>query len=253
MTTKEFYIDKDGFKLFSKLDLPDNSGEKMPLLILIHGLTGQMDEPQLEGVRDVANACSMACLRVDMYGHGKSDGDFSNHNVLEWVCEIIYIIDYARNLDFVTDIFLAGHSQGGLAVILAAAIKADQIKALIPISPATNIVYDCIEGVFFNNRFDVDSIPDRISFWDGFEVKGNYIRTARAIDVDKAIAAYQGPVFIVHGTMDESVDVSYGIEVAKKYKNSKLKLIEGDSHCYDYHLEDMIQAVGEFFKEILEK
>ena len=250
MITKEFFIDKDGFKLHAKLDTPENAKAKLPILVLIHGLTGQMDEAHLEGVRGAAIANEMACLRVDMYGHGKSDGVFINHNLLEWVSEIIYVIDYARGLEFVSDIYLAGHSQGGLAVILAAALKADQIKALIPISPAINIVYNSIDGNFFGSEFDKDNIPEMVCFWDGFEIKGNYFRVARTIKVDEAIAAYKGPVLIVHGTADDTVDVAYGREVAEKYSNATLRLIEGDTHCFDYHLDEMVQVVKEFLGEM---
>lgn len=249
MITKEFYIDKDGFKLFAKLDTADNSSGKMPLFILIHGLTGQMDEAQLEGARDVAIANGMACLRVDMYGHGKSDGKFENHNLLEWVSEIIYVIDYARELDFVTDIYLAGHSQGGLAAILAAALKSDQIKSLVLMSPAINIVYSSKNGDFFGTKFDKNNLPETVHFRDGYEIKGNYFRVARSINVDEAIAAYKGPVLVVHGTADDAVDVIYGKEVAEKYVDATLKLIEGDTHCFDYHLDEMVQAVDTFLKE----
>ena len=250
MQNRDYFIDKDGFKLHSKLEFPKDVTGKMPLLILIHGLTGQMDEAQLEGVRDAAFATGIACLRVDMYGHGKSDGDFSNHNVMEWICEILYVIDYARSLDFVTDIYLSGHSQGGLSVILAAGMKADQIKALIPISPAINIVSESINGEFFGTKFNKDNLPETVHFWDEFEIKANYFRVAKTLHVDEAIEAYDGPVLVVHGTSDESVPVSFGIEVAEKYKNSTLALIEGDSHCFDYHLDEMVKAVTEFLTKI---
>ena len=250
MLTKEFYIDKDGFKLFAKLDMPLDASKKMPVLVLIHGLTGQMDEAQLEGIRDAANESGIACLRVDMYGHGKSDGDFANHNLLEWVSEILYIIDYVRGLDFVTDVYLSGHSQGGLAAILAAELKSDQIKALVLVSPAINIVYDIKNGHFFDAKYELGDIPESLHFWESFDLKGNYLRIAKGIDVDKAISAYKGSVFVVHGTKDDAVNVSYGIEVADKYKNSTLKLIEGDSHCFDYHLDEMVGAVKDFFKTL---
>ena len=246
MTSRDFFIDKDGFKLYAKLDVPKNASKKSPILILIHGLTGQMDEAQLEGVRDAANARGISCLRVDMYGHGKSDGDFANHNLLEWVSEILYVIDYVRELDFVTDIYLSGHSQGGLAAILAAALKADQIKALVLISPAINIVYDIKQGRFFDARFDANSIPESVHFWDDFDIKGNYFRIAKNINIDEAINAYDGPVLVVHGTNDEAVDVACGIKTAEKYSNSTLRLIDGDSHCFDYHLDEMVKAVKEF-------
>ena len=67
--------------------------------------------------------------------------------------------------------------------------------------------------------------------------------------MEKVFAAYDGPVLVVHGTSDEAVDVACGIEATDKYKNSTLKLIEGDSHCFDYHLDKMVQAVREYIYE----
>ena len=42
----EFYIQDDGIRLHAKLDMPENmpaEGGKCPLVILIHGFTGQME------------------------------------------------------------------------------------------------------------------------------------------------------------------------------------------------------------------
>ena len=49
------------------------------------------------------------------------------------------VIDYALKLPFVTDLYLLGHSQGGLTAVLAAALKHEKIKALVPMSPALMI------------------------------------------------------------------------------------------------------------------
>ena len=43
--------------------------------------------------------------------------------------------------------------------------------------------------------------------------------------------------------IDESVPVSCSIEAQKAYKNASLSVIKGDTHCYDFHLEDVVSAV----------
>ena len=50
-------------------------------------------------------------------------------------------------------------------------------------------------------------------------------------------------VLLVHGDKDEAVPVSYSIEAQKSYKNATLTMINGDTPCYDYHLEDAVAAV----------
>jgi len=129
------YITDDGIRLNAKLDRPDSRG-KCPIVIIIHGFTGNMEEPHIVAVSRMFNELGLATLRVEMYGHGGSDGEFHNHTLFKWMTNAMTVIDYARSLDFVTDIYLCGHSQGGLTVTLAAALKHDQIKAIIPMSPA---------------------------------------------------------------------------------------------------------------------
>ena len=123
------YIDCDGIKLNAYLDMPKNNPEKCPLCIIIHGFTGHSEERHIVAVQEALNEIGVATLRADMYGHGKSDGKFEDHTLFKWLTNILAVVDYAKNLDFVTDIYMAGHSQGGLSVMLAAAMERDIIKA----------------------------------------------------------------------------------------------------------------------------
>lgn len=254
LKNKEFYIDKDGHKIHAKLDFPKQLKEKMPLLILAHGLTGHMEERHILGAKDAANNAGVAVLRVELYGHGKTDGKFCNHNLYEWLTELLYVIDFARDLPFVTKLFLAGHSQGGLAVILAAGMKADYIDGLIPISPATIIRDYCRDGSLFGWEFDVNNIPRRVDLWPGLDkdhdhVTDNYIRIAKNLPVEDMIDAYQGPVILIHGDNDLSVPYQCSVDANNRYKNSELVTVHGDDHCFNSHLEDMKSAISLFLGE----
>ena len=248
---KEFYIDKDGFKIHAKLDFPEmtETPEKLPVVILVHGFTGNMEEKHIVAVAKAARQADMATLRVEMYGHGKSDGTFENHNILDWISIMLYVIDYARKLPFAGDIYLCGHSQGGLLTILAGALKADQLKAIIPLSAAISIRDDCRGGIVFGKGFDLAHIPDGVTIPGGKVVSGNYIRTASVLPVEAAIDAFTKPVLLIHGTADDTVPVTCSMQAARRYRNAKLVLVPDDTHCYDHHLEIVTQAVTEFLKE----
>ena len=194
------------------------------------------------------NEIGFATLRVDMYGHGHSDGAFKDHTLYKWLTNDLTVLDYARGLDFVTDIYLCGYSQGGLTVMLAAALKHDCIKGLIPMSPACMIPELARKGELLGLKFDPDHVPDVLESWDR-ELDGNYARVAQTIHVEEAIARYNGPTLIVHGDADEAVPVEYGIEAAKAYSNAKLVLIPGDTHCYDHHLDQVTDAVRAWLLE----
>ncbi len=244
------YIIDDGIKLNAKLDMPEQGAEKCPLCIVIHGFTGHIEENHIVAVAKGLNQIGVATLRVDMFGHGNSDGEFREHNLYKWLNNILAVVDYAKKLEFVTDIYICGHSQGGLVVTLAAAMERDTIKALIPLSPAYVIIEGAKQGMLLGQPFDPEHIPDELVSWDGLTLNGNYIRVAQTINLDEAIEKFQGPVFIVHGDADETVPVQYAIDASKKFKNCKLELIKDDSHCYDNHLDLMVEAVKNFVNEI---
>ncbi len=246
---REFYIDNDGIRLHAKLDMPegvtDHSAGKYPLVIVIHGLTGHMEERHIVAVSQSMNSAGFATLRAEMYGHGKSGGSFEDHTLYKWVTNALAVVDYAKKLDFVSDLYLCGHSQGGLLTMLVGGMKPDDLKAIIPLSPAWMIPDYARRGNLVGIDFDPKHIPGTLRNAQ-MAINGNYIRVAQTIHVEDEIARYERPVLIVQGDADEAVPLEYAKKAAELYANAKLILIPGDTHCFDSHLEMMTDAVKEF-------
>ena len=244
------YIMDDGIRLHIKLDMPrkmpENAPAKCPLVIVIHGFTGHMEEEHILAVSGMLNENGFATLRADMYGHGGSGGEFKNHTIFKWMTNAMTLVDYARSLDFVTDIYLCGHSQGGLLVMLTAALERDVIKGVIPLSPGVCIPDDARKGCVLGSVFDPEHIPEEVSSPDGWTLSGNYFRCVQSIHVEEAIDRYTGPVLIVHGDADETIPVQCAIDAAARYRNAELVITKGDTHCYDYHLDEVVEAVREW-------
>ncbi len=244
---KEFYIDCDGIRLHAKLDRPEGI-EKGPLCILIHGFTGHMEEDHIIGAQKAMNEAGVMVLRVEMYGHGGSDGEFKDHTLYKWVTNALSVVRYAKSLDFVTDLYLCGHSQGGLLTMLVGGLCADDFKAIIHLSPAWMIPEKAREGSLLGVSFDPVHIPEVLDAW-GRDLSGDYIRVAQAIHVEDEIARYTGPVLVIHGSEDDAVPYFYGQKAAELYKNARLVTIQGVDHCYTKHLSEMTGALRDFFKE----
>ena len=243
------YIIDDGIRLNAILDRPENSPEKQPLLLIIHGFTGHVMERHIIAFAEAANDLGIATLRVDMYGHGSSDGQFEDHTLYKWLTNALTVIDYARTLPFVSDLYVGGHSQGGLTTMLVGAMKQDVLSGILPLSPAWMIPEYARKGELLGQTFDPDHIPEVLPAWGDRGLGGNYVRVAQTIHVEEAIDRYTGPVLIVHGDHDEAVPVEYGIRAAERYQDCKLVLIPGDTHCYDHHLDMVLDAVRDWMKE----
>jgi len=250
MNSEQLVFECDGIRLRAKLDQPAGAEGKLPLVIILHGLTGNMDEVHIRAVAQAANEAGYAALRVDQYGHGTSEGAFEDHNMLLWMSGAMRIIDEVRRWDWVTDIILCGHSQGGLNTMMVGGMMADRLKALIPLSPATNIAYGVREGQLLGYRFDPENMPESITLMGGERLNSDYLRAARMLDVEYAIRCFTKPVCVIHGTDDLAVPYPYGVELANAYAQGRLVTIEGDDHCYNHHLTAVTAAVKEFLNEI---
>ena len=245
---EEFYINSDGIKLHSKLDRPEGitSG---PLCFLVHGFTGHMEEPHILAARDGLLRAGVAVLRVEMYGHGGSDGKFSDHTLYKWVTNALDVVKYARTLDSVTDLYMCGHSQGGMLTILIGGMCADDIKTIIPMSPAWMIPDDAKRGSILGNEFDPDHIPDKLVSAD-WELGGDYIRVAQTIHVEDEIARFRGPVALIHGDMDDVAPYSYAEKAAGMYSNAKLIPIHGADHCFNGFINELEEAVYSYASSV---
>lgn len=245
---QEFFIPCDGIKLHAKLDKPEGLA-KCPLAIVIHGFTGHMEERHIVAVSQAMNQVGVATLRVEMYGHGQSEGKFEDHTLYKWVTGALAVVDYAKTLDFVTGLYLCGHSQGGLLTMLVGGMKRDDFKAIIPLSPAWMIPDGARQGTLLGQGFDPEHIPDMLEAGP-LRLNGNYIRVAQTIHVEDEIQRYTGPVLIVQGDADEAVPLSYAQRAAELYANARLVVVPGDTHCFDHHLEIMTEAVKDFLTKL---
>lgn len=245
---KEFFLDPEGESIHVKLEFPEDIAEGTPLVLISHGLTGHMEERHIQAAARAAREAGYATLRAEFYGHGKSGGFFERHTVPRWVLQLMEVIDYARSLPWTGDLYLMGHSQGGLSVLLAGALKADQLKGLLLLSPALSIPDDARKGDVFGNRFDPVHVPDRVPIGEGRMLGGNYFRTAQVLPVEEALRSYPGPVLLVHGEADETIPVAYAKWAAEKCRQAKLVLVPDDDHCYNRHLDLVTEAVRSFLE-----
>ena len=264
MENKEFYLEHDGIKLHCKLDFPPEteyaksaaacvSGDavpepegRLPLVILVHGFTGHMEEPHLVGLTQAMTARGYAVLRVELYGHGGSGGSFHDHSIWKWVSEVNDVIRWAGKLDFVKELYVIGHSAGGLTAMISGAMMEDRLKALVLLAPALNCCEDISRGILLWCTFDPEHLPDELDFGNGNILGDEFLRTVRLLPVEQAMASFTKPVLVVHADTDARVPLECGIRIAEKYQNGTLAVIYGGDHDFNIQLDEMIEAVLEF-------
>ena len=238
------YIDDDGILLSAVLEKAEKpeGAERRPLVILLHGFTSSKDRPHNLLAAAAMREAGCDTLRFDLYGHGESGGEFRKHTLYRWISNTMAVIDYVRGLGY-TELYLSGHSQGGLAAALTAGMEADRIRGLILRAPAFMIPECARTGNMLGTEFDPDHIPDSVPTIKNLELDGNYIRVAQMIRAEDAADRFRNPVLILHGSEDDLVPPADSRRMAERYQNCELAVIAGETHHFDRNPERMREII----------
>ena len=221
----------DGHELYGELLRPKNINGKLPTIICSHGFNGSCR--YFSGY--VGKCLAMAGFAVycfDFYGgsvHGKSGGSMTEMSVFTERDQLHDVIEFMKKQDFVdTDrLFLFGESMGGFVTAMTAAWHTEDVKAIVLYYPAFSMLDDIRK-----HYPTLDEMPEII---DVLGKKVGKVHYEKLYDFDAYAEAscYTGPVLIVHGDADRTVDVSYGRKAADCYKNACFKVLPGQDHGFN--------------------
>ncbi len=226
-------IQRDGLTLVGDREEP--FGEIYDMAILMHGFTANRNTALLRQIADNLRDENVASVRFDFNGHGESDGKFENMTVPNEIEDGKAILDYVRTDPHVRNIFLIGHSQGGVVASMLAGLYPDLIKKLVLMAPAASLKDDALKGNTQGALYNPDHVPDLVPLVGnkmGKKLGGFYIRTAQVLPIYEVSQRYSGPVSIIVGSKDKVVDPKYSKKYDEVYSNSQLHVIENGDHSF---------------------
>lgn len=231
-TRQDFYLQGDHGRLAATLQKPAlAAGQRCPLVVLMHGFSGNKENPMFWYMADSLQAHGVASLRFDFNGHGKSEGKFTDMTVPNEIQDARQVISYALSQPWVDGVMLAGHSQGGVVASMTAGLLGDdQIRRVVLLAPAAVLRDDAIRGSTMGASYDPLSPPDSVKLYGGLHLGRRYIETAFSLPIYETAARYQGPALIIHGTGDRVVPYTYGERYHSIWKNSRIEILPGYDH-----------------------
>ena len=237
---------KQGRKFLSDVYTPE-SAEKLPLVIFVHGYKGFKDwgawnlmaeKFAKAGFLFVSFNFSMNGIGVENPSEFTDVEAFSENNYTQELHDLEIVIDYFSRLENVDTqrISLIGHSRGGGICILKAA-EDTRISSLITMGSVDSmnrfVTGEKLEdwkksGIYetYNSRTK-QQMPHKIQFLN------DYLENKERLNVEKAAKSLKIPTLIIHGSNDESVEVSSAINLNSWIENSKLLLIENTGHTFN--------------------
>jgi len=252
METKTNFKNSKGDNLVGILTLL-NEDKNSPIVIVCHGFSSNK-EGSAHKVSTALNKEGLNTFRFDFWGHGESDGNFSDITISEGVDDILSAIKHLSQNNY-SNIGLLGTSYGGACAIMASS-KTDKLKALGLRSPVAD----------YFERAKMIMSSKEIAEWQnkgyqvytnskGIELKLNYsfyddFQNNKGFDVASSIKI---PTCIVHGDKDERVPLVLSEKLSKLIPNNELHIIPGADHRYtDVVLDDQaISYLAKFFAKAM--
>ena len=244
--TQEWYVQRDGNRIYGILYLPQNAQDKLPAVIFSHGFGGNYQVGAQYAQALAERGYVVYCFDFCGGSPGsRSDGSTLEMSIFTEQADLEAVIDGIRELEYVDDenLFLMGSSQGGAVSAITAAAHPDEIRGMVLLYPAFVLV-DRANELFQS----AEEIPDTYYFmW--MNVGRAYFEPLLDYDIYEAIAPYEADVLLIHGDADGIVPLSYSERALEVYRSARLEVIPDAGH--GFYGQDARQA-QEYILDYLE-
>ncbi len=245
-------IDGDHGKLQAVIQKPDlKPGQQCPMVVFCHGFGGTKEGPLFELITDSLQKHGIASIRFDFNGHGESEGKFEDMTVPNEINDAKKVIEYVRDLRYVSKVALVGHSQGGVVASMTAGELGSDISAVVLMAPAAVLRDDAIRGSTFGKQYNPLDPPEYVELWGPQRLGRNYIKTAFSLPIYETAANYHGPALIIHGNGDRIVPYTYGLRFHQQWKGSEYVLQEYFDHGFSQNIYRTTDIVSDFLLRTL--
>ena len=247
---KRIELTRAGLTLQGMLTRPHDG--PCPLVLMLHGFGACMDASGglFQDISDRLIAAGFATLRLDFNGHGQSEGNFTEMTPYNEIEDAAAFLRYARSLDFVTEIHVLGHSQGGVIGGMLAGYYHDVVKKLALLAPAASLKTDAQKGHCMWADYDPQHIPDSVNVDSRHHVGGLYFRMAQLLPIYEVTGQFGGPMLVAFGGQDHFVSR----EAARRYTEGATQRTFVLFDTLDHGLQGaeypaMLDRVAAFFQE----
>jgi uncharacterized protein len=196
------------------------------LVILAHGLTGDMNRPLLVAVAEGLAALGWPCLRISFAGNGGSHGRFEDSNITKQIGDLRAVLD---NVPDYVRIAYVGHSMGAAVGVLTAA-KDLRIRTLVSLAGITHT------AAFAQREFG-GLVPGQDCLWEdeAFPLSAALMEDFTAIGSTlEAAGKVTQPWLLIHGMEDDVVPLQDSRDAhAAAICPKRLVEVAGAGHSFD--------------------
>lgn len=203
-----------------------------PMIIWCGGLNSDMMGSKAAFLADKCQAAGQAYVRFDYFGHGQSDGNFTDGTISRWASDVGAIIERYGTGGTV----LIGSSMGGWAALLAALDRPDVVAGLVLINPAPDftekIVWAGWDEATRQTLINDGIVYEPSDYDEPYAYSRALIEDGRRRQILDGPIAFDGPVEILQGADDAAVSPDHSRLIIDALTSERVgyTLIKGGNH-----------------------
>lgn len=220
--THKFFTDNMNNKIaYNKIQ-----GDKSkPTVIFLSGFMSDMQGNKALALQEFCEQNSISFIRFDYFGHGLSDGKFTDGTIGIWKQNVIDIID---NLT-IGNLIIVGSSMGGWLMILATLARPKRVSYLIGIASAPDFTENLIWDKLSNEQkhtLEKNGVHNFASEYSDtpYPISLSLIKEGRNHLLLNDKININIPVELIHGDKDCDVPCKLSEYLAKKITSDKVNL-----------------------------
>lgn len=227
-----------------KLDSALHPGKRAGILLVLgHGVTGNMDRPLTVGLATRLAALGWPTLRFSFSGNGSSDGKFEESTITKETEDLSSVLDQVMGDQKIVYI---GHSMGGAVGAIFNA-KEDRLSALVSLA-----------GMVNTRRF-CDAEFGELTPGDGFmwdeplcPLSQAYVDDLNLIHTTiDAARDSRTPWLLIHGDADDVIPPSDSDELSQVLKGPRKHVVIPDAnHVFEGHYDFLADTIHQWLLEL---
>ncbi len=255
MTEEKLYFENsNGIKLCGVLSNPTEDKQR-PIIILCHGFCTSKESTTCIRLEEILNESEFSSFRIDLFGHGESEGKFEDITVKSESEDVLTAIKYVKTLNVDKEkIALMGISMGADAILMAMEKRPD-VKTIVFWAPA----WFFKDVYYYHTSENRKTVEEEGVFYVTRQLTGQKMIAGkelfeefRELDIKPYMNFVEVPTLILRGSKDD-VSTPEQDKEARELLNAEYVLIEnGDHNFLDKRAEkELIEKTLNWFNKWL--
>lgn len=198
-----------------------------PGVLFLGGLMSDMEGTKALALESWCKEQGRAFLRFDYFGHGQSDGAFSDGRIGMWHTDVLHMLDSHTAGPQI----IVGSSMGGWQMLLAALARPERVAGLVGIAAAPDFARELMWEKLSEDQQEalksngIIYIPSDYGD-EPYPIRYDFISESDEWQLmDKEGLAIDCPIRLLHGMQDVDVPWQFAPRIAEKANSTDVQVL----------------------------